>query len=96
VHGLRYAAFRSDLHPGLLVPQSTVAYGFSSFNAFAGGTDPCDINDAVWRTGTIFMQDTTRSFLPIRRVWSGDVDDAAEELYFPLLTGPDRGDSWVL
>ena len=74
----------------------SLMYGFSDINTFSNiGTDECDMNDAVWRSSTIYLKDTTATFLPIRQVWSSDVDEA-EYRYFPFVSGTDGGDAWVL
>ena len=91
----KFGAFRQDLLSALY-SVATVSYGFSNINSFAAGTDTCDINDNVWRSGTIYMRDTTRTYLPIRQVWAGDINSDGEEMYFPLRTGSKGGDSWVL
>jgi hypothetical protein len=56
------------------------------------GTDPTDANDAVWRVGTLYIRDTSKTKLPIRRISHADVDTTTESRYFPLLSA--RSHTW--
>jgi hypothetical protein len=58
-------------------------------NPTAGGTDPTDTNDSVWRVGIFYFRSTTpeAKHLPIRGVWNADVDGGSEQRYFPFRNG---------
>jgi hypothetical protein len=69
-----------------------ISHGVTDFNTFnnptATGTDPCDINDAVWRVGVFYFRDISgNKILPIAGIWNGDVDTSSEQRYFPFRNG---------
>ncbi len=66
---------------------ASLDYSFSNINTFNNtGTDETDANDAVWRTDTIYIRDTTATYLPITRISHSDVDGTDESRHFPLLS----------
>jgi hypothetical protein len=67
-----------------LVNGDSVAGTLNSFPN--SGSDPTDANDAAWRVGTIYIRDTSKTKLPIRRISHADVDGVGESRYFPLLS----------
>ena len=72
-------------------------------NPTANGTDPTDLNDAVWRVGVFYFRYTgdpaTRKPLPIRGMYNADVDGATEQRYFPFRNGESspgvNSDIWI-
>lgn len=68
-------------------PSTSLNYSFTDINTFNNtGIDPTDLNDQVWRKGEIFIQDTTATYLPIRKLKLEDVDAANEFRYFPFVS----------
>lgn len=71
-------------------------------NPTAGGTDPTDQNDNVWRVGVFYFkydQTAGRKPLPIRGMYNADVDGSTEQRYFPFRDGEAESgvnsDTWI-
>jgi len=66
------------------------AVGISYTSFPNSGADPTDVNDQVWRDGTLSFRDTSGdSILPIKQIRHADVDGSSEQRYFPLRFGDD-------
>jgi len=75
-------------------PSTTLNYSFTDINTFDNtGTDPTDLNDQVWRKSEIFIQDTSATYLPIRKTQNADIDGASEFHYFPFVT--ENSYTWI-
>jgi hypothetical protein len=75
-------------------PSTSLNYSFTDINTFDNtGTDPTDINDSVWRRGEIFIQDTSATYLPIRKIQHADIDGATELHHFPFVT--ENSYTWI-